>query len=383
MQEIDRVNHSSKVPEHRERARLKNNNTGNFFRELLLTVPSVWGLSGPEHDEQQDQAEEIAYTRRCRELSTYTQISVLLSTCQLSRLVAQRHMDKNCEYSWHVFRSMGPLYRARPMRVWEDQYHGNRVPQVPDWIVAKGREWEILSPRIHELDIAVLRLHDSQGRPTHMLRHGPWQYDDTFSIMHRNTCAELVRIGIEWHPRWGTPAGREDFCESNVKALVQLTSSGSMDQRRLYWLVDGIPRPNWKHDYPAVVEAFFEQAITTNKWANKVFLDHWQGFDEDERKMLADLHLHQEFETNGRRYYVVFVVVQDLAVVFDYQAALKRGLDDAGLGHGGPYGPFPGGEDIWPEALRAPAWFAYHTGMRTRNLSTLERHCYILSWEPI
>lgn len=387
--------HIFKVPEYMARAQLKFDNTGGFFRQLLTTVPSVWGLSGPQPGDelpQEDQDQEIAYTRRCRQLSSYTQIAVLLSTCRLSRLVAQRRTD-DTEYNWYLFRGMGPLHRPRPMRVWEDQYCGTGDGQAPlevepdrrAVVAAAGgtREWELLLPKIDFLDIAVFRLHDSQGRPTHMLRHGPWQYDITHG-MHKTTYANFDRLGIEWHPRWATPEGREDFCEYNVKAFVELMSSRLpvSHEIHLYWLVDGIPRPDWKHDYPAAVEAFFEGVMTVNPNETPGFLGTRPGIDDEERARLAELHLHQEFEANGRRYYIVFVVVRD-GRSNPAEHELERQLSDAGLGRLGPYGPFPGGEDMWPEALRAPAWFAWHVGNRTANLYTHRRFCFILSWEPI
>lgn len=53
-----------------------------FFRHLLTTVPAVFGQSGPEEDSKtlrSDIFDEIAYVSRCRQLSTYTQITALLS----------------------------------------------------------------------------------------------------------------------------------------------------------------------------------------------------------------------------------------------------------------------------------------------------------------
>lgn len=360
------------VPGHMERMSQKSDNTGGFFRRLLVTVPSVWGLSGLDDNEHQDQAEEVAYLRRCRQLSTYTQITVLLSACRLSRLVALRHVEKKREYSWHLFRGMGPLYRPRPMNVWESQFGGENVPDMPDTMVVRGCEWELLPPRIHMLDLAVFRLHDSQGRATETLRHGPWQYAIEHA-MYDTTYANFNRVAIEWHPQWGTPGGREDFCAGNVEALIQIMECRPRSSRHLYWLVDGIPRPDWKHDYPLVVEAVFEEAIADNH-LNKYFLGQWKGLGgDDDQRALADLHLNQEFEANGRRYYVVFV----LGPGFD--RPVRQRLDDAGLGHDGP---FPGGEDIWPEALRAPVRFASDI-CYTGNLGTLPNLSYILSWESI
>lgn len=365
-----------KVPEHTERMDQKSDNTGGFFRRLLTTVPSVWGVSGPDDNEQQEQqVEEVAYTRRCRQLSTYNQVSVLLSVCRPSRLVALRRIERNREYSWHVFRGMGPLFRPRPMEVWEAQYRGGEdEPDMPHRILTKGGcPWELLRPQIHMLDLAVLRLHDSQGRATQMLRHGPWQYAIEHA-MHDVTYADFDRVAIEWHPQWGTPTGEKEFCAGNVEAFIRLMrSGGGGSSKHLYWLVDGIPRPDWKRDYPAAVRAVFEEAIANNH-LNRHFLRQWQDLgDDDERKSLANLHLNQEFEAYGRRYYVVFVVLGSLP------APLRQWLDDAGLSYDGL---FPGGEDIWPKALRAPARFA-HRWAYDRNLGTLPSLSYVLSWEPI
>ncbi|CAN8099804.1 unnamed protein product [Discula destructiva] len=223
------------------------------------------------------------------------------------------------------------------------------------------------------LDLAVFRLHDSQGQATQMLRHGPWQYAIEHA-MHDITYANFDRVAIEWHPPWGTPTGNETFCAGNVEAFVRLMRSGGAgSSKHLYWLVDGIPRPNWKHDYPAVVAAVFEEAMANNH-LNRYFLGQWQDLGGDEeRTALANLHLDQEFEAYGRRYYIVFVVTGSL------DAPLRRWLDDAGLTQ---EGPFPGGEHVWPEALRAPAWFA-HRWAHDGNLGTLPTMSYILSWEPI
>ena len=59
-----------------------------FFRYLLTTVPAVFGQPGPEEDSEMlrsDIVDEIAYATRCRQLSTYTQTTALLSVCRLSR----------------------------------------------------------------------------------------------------------------------------------------------------------------------------------------------------------------------------------------------------------------------------------------------------------
>jgi hypothetical protein len=91
-------------------------------------VPAVFGLNDNK-EPQPHLADEIAETYRCRQLSTYTQITTLLSVCRLSRNVVQRYIHDNCKHSWPIHRSMGPLYRPRPMDVWEIQYGGDKNPQ--------------------------------------------------------------------------------------------------------------------------------------------------------------------------------------------------------------------------------------------------------------
>jgi hypothetical protein len=71
-------------PEFRRRAGMIKEESSAFFRQLLTTVPAVLGRSGSDGDEEQqcDQVDEIAYTRRCRQLSTYYQVATLLSICR-------------------------------------------------------------------------------------------------------------------------------------------------------------------------------------------------------------------------------------------------------------------------------------------------------------
>lgn len=89
-------------PEYYDRAmakHVKGDDSGAFFRRLFTTVPALLGCGGladPDcaapggHTQLPgDLADEVAYMRRCRQLSTYTQIATMLSTCRLSRVVAQ------------------------------------------------------------------------------------------------------------------------------------------------------------------------------------------------------------------------------------------------------------------------------------------------------
>jgi len=360
-------------PEWNQRAATKEEESGPFFRQLLTTVPAVFGWSGSDEDSeelQSDLANEIAYTRRCRRLSTYYQIATLLSLCRLSRFIAQRYIRGNSNCSWPVRRSMGSLYRPRPMDIWEAQYSGDKSPPAP----RKRGSWQVLRPRIHTLDLVVFRLHDSQGRATPLLRHAPWQYHIE-KMMHGKTFGCFDRVGIEWHPSWGTAGGRGELHSQNVQAFVRAMQVGH-DPATLYWLVDGVPRPDWKRDYPAVVRDIFARRMAAAK--DDVFQHlnlHWKLSSGEQTAMLADHHLGQEFEANGRRYYIVFVVFS----FFDQEVRYR--LDKAGLGY---REPFPGSAAMWPEALREPARLAYDVSRDdSMNMGTWRSFSYILSWEPV
>lgn len=356
-------------PELKKRARAKKEESSPFFRHLLTTVPAVFGRSGPDDGAPTD---EIAYTRRCRQLSTYTQITTLLSTCCLSRIVAEQYIRADemlC--SWPIHRSMGPPFRPRPMDVWEAQYSGEKAPSE----VSRDRGcWEVLAPRIHTLDLVVFRLHDSQGRATPLLRHAPWQYCIE-TAAHGTTFGCFDRIGFEWHPSWGTAGGRGELRAENISAFVR-TMQVAHFPATPYWLVDGVPRPDWKRDYPTTIGDVFAERIAEKKGAILKHLRmHWELTDEEETAILADHHLNQEFEANGRRYYIVFVVFDS----FDGKA--EDLLYEAGLGHSGP---FPGSAAMWPEALREPVRLAYDVNRdASMNLGTWKSISYILSWEPV
>ncbi|KAJ4352953.1 hypothetical protein N0V95_003806 [Ascochyta clinopodiicola] len=340
-----------------------------FFRDLLATVPAVFGRSESNEsgELEDDLADEIANTRRCRQLSTYYQITTLLSLCRLSRSIAQWYIQDNCKCSWPVWRSMGPLYRPRPMDVWEAQYSSDKNPLVLD-----SHKWQLLQPQIHALDLVVFRLHDSKGRATSLLKHAPWQYWVEQATHGSFACFD--RIGLEWNPSWGTVGGRGELRSGNIQAFVREMQTGHFPST-LYWLVDSVPRPDWKRDYPAVVQQIFADRIADDKSGVIEHLDmHWNLGPGDEA-LLADHHLGQEFEANGRRYYIVFVVFSQ------FLEEKRDQLDKAGLGWGGP---FPGSAAMWPEALREPVRLAYDVcGNGSKNLGTYKSFSYILSWEPI
>ena len=89
------------------------NHSTPFFKHLYTIVPSVYGKSRVRQDEiTQDIQDEIAATRRCRLLSTYSQIATLLSTCLTSRLAVSdylRNRVPNGELP--LYRGAGPMYR--------------------------------------------------------------------------------------------------------------------------------------------------------------------------------------------------------------------------------------------------------------------------------
>lgn len=165
-----------------------------FFCHLLTTVPAVFGQSGPEEDSEMlrsDIVDEIAYASRCRQLSTYTQITALLSVCRLSRTIAIQYIQRQSAYSWPIHRSMGTNYRPRPMKIWEAQYSGEKNPTV----ARDYSSWQLLRPHIHALDFVVFRLHDSYGRATSLLQHAPWQYFNE-QFTHGSSFACFDRVGI-------------------------------------------------------------------------------------------------------------------------------------------------------------------------------------------
>lgn len=378
-------------PDFNSRAQIKDHESGPFFRYLLTTVPAVLGKSQQGDDssigqvdgnEQQSEAhngaDEVAYTHRCRQLSTYTQLTVLLSTCRLSRLVSMRRIEADRDCSWLLHRSMGPLYRPRPMDVWRAQYSNDDdddSEKVPYGSPSRSyRDWDKLTPRIHTLDLAVFRLHDSQGRATPLLRYAPWQYSIETG-MHSTTFAAFMRVGIEWHASWAMPAGRDELRPHAIQAIVRMMTLRRFPAH-IYWLVDGVPRPNWKQDYPAAISEIFTSRIASMKdSALEELKVTWELSEEKRMALLADYHLGQEFEANGRRYYIVGLVIRN------YSLAETALLNEVGLGTNGP---FLGGADLWPEALRDPIQLAHKVmDNDSGNLGTFKPVSFMLSWEPM
>lgn len=203
-------------PGYAERAEAKierHDYSGAFFRRLFTTVPAIFGrggsathAGGAHRLKQQltgDLVDEIAYARRCRQLSTYRQMATLLSTCRLSRLVAQQRIYDDRNISWPVHRSLGPHYRPRPLDVWKNQYSDDvKIPRrlSPGGDDEEEGEVQQFVPRIHALDLVVLRLHDHHGRPTPLLRQAAWQYVIEASASYGVIFGCFDGVGIEWHP---------------------------------------------------------------------------------------------------------------------------------------------------------------------------------------
>jgi hypothetical protein len=339
-----------------------------FFRHLLTTVPAVFGQSGPEEDSEilrSDIVDEITYASRCRQLSTYTQITALLSVCRLSRTIAIQYIQRQSAYSWPIHRSMGTNYRPRPMEIWEAQYSGDKNPTV----TRDYSSWQLLRPHIHALDLVVFRLHDSYGRATSLLQHAPWQYFIE-QFTHGSSFACFDRIGIEWHPSWGTVGGRGELRPGNIYEIMR-SMVVNHSPTTLYLLVDGVPRPDWNR-YPVVRDIFSRHVAGREEAVTEHVVWHWHPKPED-HATISDHHIGQEFEANGRRYYIVFVVLNH----FDEQESDE--LKNAGLGW---RGPFPGSAALWPEALREPVRYA-HDLTGEAQLGTSSPFTIILSWEPI
>lgn len=186
------------------------------------------------------------------------------------------------------------------------------------------------------------------------------------------------RVGIEWHPSFAT-LRQEHLRAGNVEAVLRLME-GCHSPSFLYWLIDGVPRPDWQRHYPAVVEEIFAARMAQKKARALDSLDRYCPLLSDEEKtaMLADYHLGQEYEANGRRYYIVFVVFRD------FEQAERRLLKKAGLGYSrARYSqPFPGSAELWPEALREPARVAHDAMKKSSILGAGGDISLILSWEP-
>jgi hypothetical protein len=195
--------------------------TTPYFKSLHLAVPSVWGQSegpdplGADQVLSQDMLDEIAETQRCRRLSTYTQVATMLSTCRLSRLVAQRYLyNMTANKTATLHRGLGPLYKPRHSDIWNQDYSGS---EEVAWLTPQ----EIPITICPALDLVVFRLWNASGRPTPTLDHAFYQLSSEISpqTLERPLPA-FARVGIEWHPKWSSSNIQELFCMDALNGIL-------------------------------------------------------------------------------------------------------------------------------------------------------------------
>jgi hypothetical protein len=63
---------------------------------------------------------------------------------------------------------------------------------------------------------------------------------------------------------WATLEGGKELCEDVVGDIVVLAGNRTSVSTQLYWLVDGIPRPQWDQ-YPPAIPAAFSRVIERRK----------------------------------------------------------------------------------------------------------------------
>jgi hypothetical protein len=264
-----------------------------LFQHLYLIVPSVLGQSieSAPADEEDKVAlmmlDEIAETYRCRQLPTYTQVMTLLMTYRTSRPGALDYLHK-MPGAWPLYRGVGPISRPRPLSVWNQQYEN--IKTAPD-----GTETREVLKICATLDLVVFRLHNASGYPlpvNHTYQLSPINTRGVPSLFEYN------RIGIEWNSLWSTLEGRKEFRDSAVQDIVLLLGRRRKASTQLYWLVDGIPRPQWTQ-YPPAIPAAFNRVIEKRK--DRIL--RWWEIEESQKAQLLKRHdLYQELEANGRRY---------------------------------------------------------------------------------
>ena len=188
-----------------------------FFQQLYATVPSVYGKSKGLREDILTQVvlDKIAETQHCRQLSTYTQVTTLLMTCQTSRLAALDYLYKMIPNgAWPLYHSAGPMYRTRPLNTWKQQCQN---------IEAVLERYDKPIPTIcGTLDLAVFRLHTTSGYPKEILNH---VFHQLTPGLGRAVIPSFDRIGIEWDPLWATPKGRKELRESAVKDVIFLADT--------------------------------------------------------------------------------------------------------------------------------------------------------------
>lgn len=97
---------------------------------------------------------------------------------------------------------------------------------------------------------------------------------------------------------WGTVGERGELRPGNIQAFVRITQMQHF-LSTIYWLVDSVPRLDWKHDYPTVVQKIFADRIADDKSSIVEHLNtHWNLEPMDYEALLSDYNLGQEFEAN-------------------------------------------------------------------------------------
>jgi len=226
----------------------------------------------------------------------------------------------------------------------------------------------MLLPTIYgPLDLVVFRLHTTFGYPKEILKHAYYQLSNCGGS--GPSLPDFHRIGIEWHSLWDTEEGKKELRIDAIQDILSLTCDHQKPaSAQLYWLVEGVPRPQWDK-YPPAIPAAFSRIIERRKGH---LLEHWQTDQARKDQFLKHHDLYQEFEAVGRRYYIVFVIAH-----WTHELHLEKSFLDPDISWDGP---FPGGEDIWPEPLRG----AVRVTHREQWTMPIDRFCsYVLSWEPI
>ncbi|EPE30154.1 hypothetical protein GLAREA_12877 [Glarea lozoyensis ATCC 20868] len=351
-----------------------------YFEDLYPIVPSVLGRAeSADLLFDHENAKEIIDVRRCRQLSTYTQITSLLSTCTSSRRSTLRWLNRTVPGGqWRLFRGEGAMCRPRPLSIWKSQYQASGVTPPERQIRAEELGLGIFAAS----DLIIFRLHTASGHPTTTLKHSFFQLHVEWPKVP-TMLPNFKRVGIEWNPVWATESGWDAFYLDAVHSINMLTST--IGAKQFYWLVDGIPRPKWEQ-YPPCIPAAYNYLIDKSELGlmEQDQLNELRAGESLRDKFPEQHDLYHDLEANGRRYYVVFLFTN--VSRFDTVEGYDETKDSVFLETNFPSRDvcwkdlFPGGKDLWPEALYEPVEFANKAGFRLGAGS----HCtYVLSWEPI
>jgi hypothetical protein len=357
--------------------------TTPFFEELYPIVPSVWGRAGPKDLAiDQERAKEVMDVRRCRQLSIYTLIASLLSTCTSSRRCALRWLERKVPGGqWSLFRGEGLMCRPRPLDVWKSQYQtpGSAPPE------RQMSAEELVPGSFAASDLVILRIHTASGHPTTTLKHSFYQLHVEWP-QEPQMFPEFKRVGIEWNPVWATEGGPDAFYLKAVHSVNRLV--GPAGSHQFYWLIDGIPRPQWEQ-YPSCIPAAYNFIVDTSE----LYYEERERMNEFKpgeriRDPIPEQHdLYHDLEANGCRYYIVFMFTHTGR--FDHIKGYGDTNEDGIFLKTNFPGPdvcwtdlYPGGKELWPEALYEPVEFANKAntcyGVGAGLCCT-----YFLSWEPI